>query len=99
MEVLVLHDANLRVQRRKRVGGDFGAGMGDRRQQSRFSCIGVTNQTYLSYDSEFKKKLTFAALFARLSKTRCLPHGRCKISIAQPASSPFAKDEPLSVLR
>src|SRR6266705_1194258 len=85
------------MQRSKRIGRDFGSGMRNSGEQSRFACVRIADEADLGNDTQFQKEIAFIAGFAGLGKTRRLARCRGKVAISQAATPAFAKDESLTV--
>ena len=97
MEVGILDDADLRMQRGERIRRDFRPRLGNGREQRGFARVRIADQPDFGHDAQLEKKIAFLARLARLRETRRLARGRRKVPVAQPAATAFAKHELLSV--
>src|SRR3954465_7321262 len=98
MEILVLNDADLRVQCRKRIRRYFRPGVRDGGEQSRFSRVWIADQAHLRDEPQLEKILPFVACLPRLREPWSLAARCCKIAITEASPAPFAQNKLLAVL-
>src|SRR5215831_1620838 len=96
--ICVFHDPDLRMQRCKRIGSDFGPSVGDCSQQRGFTGIRVTDQSHFSYNAQLEEERSVVARLPWLGKSRSLASSRGKVAIAESSPATFAEREALSML-
>ena len=97
-KVLVFDDADLRMERRERVGGDLRPRVGDGGEQRGFAGVGVADESDLGDEAQLEEVVAFVARFAGLGEARGLVAGGGEVAVAQAAAATFAQDELLAVL-
>ena len=76
------HDAELRLERRKRIIGDFRTRCGDHGEQRRFSGIRNADDSAIGQQSKLEPKRESFARLTAFGKARRLAHARCEVLIA-----------------
>src|SRR5947208_8177136 len=95
--VSILDDPDLGMQRRKGIGRNLWARVGNSGQQRGFTRIGIADEADIGDNPQFKKEIPLSSLFTGLREAWRLASGGCEIPVAQPAASALAKDKALAV--
>ena len=92
------HDAQVGLQRREGIVGNFGLGSADDAQQGGFARIGKAHQTDVGQQFQLQDDSLFNAFLARLGKTRCLACRRLEMLVAQAAAAATQQAHDLTIL-
>src|ERR1700730_18868285 len=94
--VVLPNDAELRLQGRERVVGDFRPGMGDRHEQGRFAGIGQPDETGVGDQLQAQPDPSLVARPAGIGAARRAIGRALEMRIAETAVAASQKDAPLA---
>ena len=96
--VLVLHDAEMRLQRGERVVGDLGTGPGETGDQGALSGVGKADQAHVREQAQLESDPLFLAFRSRLREPGRLQGGRGEVHVPEPAPATLGQHPTAVVL-
>src|SRR5438132_6940281 len=97
VKIAILDNANLRMQRRKRVRRNLRASVGDGCEQGGLSRVRIAHQSHFRDQPELELVFAFRSRFPWLGKSGRLPPRGGKVPVPEAAAAALAENEPLAM--